>query len=252
MADDGLIIFHCADLPRSSEIAASEDQTNPCAKATWVACVLLSFETCLAPSASTSGRSCSSSKRPKGHSSNRFRSSALGAFYHESRPHSTNPLILFLTITSHRVVSALYRSQACTVTLAFCLRRLCLRRAAAAARFARAKMTGAGVHIVFYLNVFLLTGVALRHFFKRLSSFVPYIHVLLMLIGVLLGVAARPVVSLVLEAGSGAAGAGDSSRARSPRAAAASPPPEAAPAARPAPLAVPAGRSQAPASISTR
>ena len=72
-------------------------------------------------------------------------------------------------------------------------------------------MTGAGVHIVFYLNVFLLTGVALRHFFKRLSSFVPY-TVLLMLIGVLLGVAARPVVSLVLEAGSGAAESADSSR----------------------------------------
>ena len=57
---------------------------------------------------------------------------------------------------------------------------------------------GYGTQIVFYLNVFLLTGVALRHFFKRLSSFVPY-TVLLMLIGVLLGVAARPVVSLVLE-----------------------------------------------------
>ena len=39
-------------------------------------------------------------------------------------------------------------------------------------------MTGAGVHIVFYLNVFLLTGVALRHFFKRLSSFGSSLHYL--------------------------------------------------------------------------
>lgn len=50
-------------------------------------------------------------------------------------------------------------------------------------------MSGNGIHIIFYLNLFVLCGVALRHFFKRLASYVPY-TVLLMLIGVLLGVAA--------------------------------------------------------------
>ena len=56
-------------------------------------------------------------------------------------------------------------------------------------------MTGAGVHMVFYLNIFLLAGVALRHFFKRLSAFVPY-TVLLLILGVILGGAARPHGSL--------------------------------------------------------
>ena len=50
-------------------------------------------------------------------------------------------------------------------------------------------MSGGGVHIIFYLNLFLLTGVALRHFFKRLAAFVPY-TVLLMLIGVVQGAVA--------------------------------------------------------------
>ena len=65
------------------------------------------------------------------------------------------------------------------------------------------------MHIIFYLNLFLLTGVALRHFFKRLAAFVPY-TVLLMLIGVLLGVAARNAVSTALAASGSSSGSSSS------------------------------------------
>ena len=47
--------------------------------------------------------------------------------------------------------------------------------------------------LLLHLNLFLLCGVALRHFFKKLSSMVPY-TVLLMLIGVVLGVVIGVVV----------------------------------------------------------
>ena len=50
-------------------------------------------------------------------------------------------------------------------------------------------MSSDGVHIIFYINLFLLCGVSLRHFFKRLAAIVPY-TVLLMLIGGVLGVVA--------------------------------------------------------------
>ena len=71
-------------------------------------------------------------------------------------------------------------------------------------------MSGGGVHIIFYLNVFLLCGVFLRHFFKRVSSFIPY-TVLLMLIGALLGFAAKHIQGELDTAADAAAGSGSAS-----------------------------------------
>ena len=68
-------------------------------------------------------------------------------------------------------------------------------------------MSGGGVHVIFYLNIFLLIGIFLRHFFKKISAVVPY-TVLLMLIGVLLGVAAKQILA---EQGGFASGSGSGS-----------------------------------------
>lgn len=68
---------------------------------------------------------------------------------------------------------------------------------------------GGGVLVVFYLNFFLLLGIALRHWFKFMSRFIPY-TVLLLIIGFALGYGAKP------EAGSAAVVSASGSTSASP------------------------------------
>ena len=51
-------------------------------------------------------------------------------------------------------------------------------------------MTSSGVVVLFYLNLFLLAGLVLRHFFSRISNLIPY-TVLLLVIGGVMGYGAR-------------------------------------------------------------
>ena len=78
---------------------------------------------------------------------------------------------------------------------------------------AAAVMSGsAGTVLVFYLNLFLLVGVLLRHFLKPLARFVPY-TVLLLVLGVLLGVAAVPLEEELYGASNRTSSAGGHRRA---------------------------------------
>ena len=64
---------------------------------------------------------------------------------------------------------------------------------------------GGGVLVVFYLNFFLLIGIALRHWFKFMSRFIPY-TVLLLIIGFALGYGAKPEAGTVVAASSSGSG----------------------------------------------
>ena len=49
---------------------------------------------------------------------------------------------------------------------------------------------GNGLEVLLYVNIFLLFGLILRHFFKRISAFIPY-TVLLLVVGFGMGLGAR-------------------------------------------------------------